>query len=153
VKFTADIDELTVLGSRASFGGPVTKTSDPFFVGKSVFFDAADSGLPGGRDDTFFWDVGYITSEPPGVIQLRRPARWTPDHEREYRDQGRRVAKPEPTSRRMKRATDRCGRPLGVVGASGSGSGLLFSSDMPPRILPAHVTPLVRLPSSRSPRP
>jgi len=56
-EFTAKIDELTIVGSGAFFGGDITKVvSGAVAVGDTVWFDATDSGMPGGTGDTFLWE-------------------------------------------------------------------------------------------------
>lgn len=47
-----DITCLQVVGNRASFGGTVKSTNDPFFNGQRGFFTVFDNGEPGKGKDT-----------------------------------------------------------------------------------------------------
>ena len=71
--FTAKLVELTIVGHGAFFGGPITKSaSGPYTVGQSVYFDATDSGMPGGTGDTFRFS--YVTDNPaPGFVLCFTP--------------------------------------------------------------------------------
>jgi hypothetical protein len=52
--FTAKINELTIVGNGAFFGGPITRVeSGVWHLGQSAYFDVSDSGMPGGMGDTF----------------------------------------------------------------------------------------------------
>lgn len=63
-EFTAKIVELTIIGNGAFFGGPVTKSVRGIVeVGDSVYFDATDSGMPGGRGDTFLFEL-FLPGNP-----------------------------------------------------------------------------------------
>jgi hypothetical protein len=57
VSFAAKIVELTIVGNSAFFGGPVTKSASAGVeVGDSVYFNAADSRMPGGAGDLFLFE-------------------------------------------------------------------------------------------------
>jgi len=71
--FTSKINELTIVGDGAFFGGPVVKvTSGLLTVGQSVYFDATDSGMPGGTGDTFHF-THVIDTPPPGFLLCFAP--------------------------------------------------------------------------------
>jgi hypothetical protein len=73
--FTAKIVVLTidpvldpVFGTRAFLAGPITRAaSGPFGVGKYVYFDVTDSGMPGGFGDTF---ASFSLEPSPGGVCL-----------------------------------------------------------------------------------
>jgi hypothetical protein len=66
-EFRAKLDELTIVGNAAYFGGPVTKVvSGPVEVGDEAFFNVSDSGAPGGTGDTFLFE-NTIAGGSPGT--------------------------------------------------------------------------------------
>jgi hypothetical protein len=63
--FTAKINVLVILGQGAYFGGPVTKAvRGPVSVGESAYFDAVDSGQPGGVGDEFALELLFADPVP-----------------------------------------------------------------------------------------
>jgi len=77
--FTVKIVELTIdplLGKSAVFGGPITKVaSGPFALGEYAYFDATDSGMPGGFGDSFEF---FSFPPPPAGVWCFAPAAGHP---------------------------------------------------------------------------
>jgi hypothetical protein len=70
--FTAKIDVLVIVGSGAYFGGTITKVvRGPVNVGEAAYFDAFDSGQPGGAGDEFMLDVLLPSSMPDCLPPLQ----------------------------------------------------------------------------------
>ena len=72
-EFTAKINELTIVGNGAFFGGPITRVeSGPWTERQSAYFDVTDSGMPGGTGDTFRL-AHVVGTQAPGFVLCFTP--------------------------------------------------------------------------------